>query len=280
VTLIAEMQRAGFAGWTIRGALVPLGRVLRNAERRGLIGSNPMLRLERGERPSVGRREQRILSGAEIQHLLDAADARYRPILATAAFTGLRLAELLGLVWAEVDFDEGFVRLRYQLERGSNLRVEPKTPQAVRDVVLMPSLGNLLREHRLASSFSGDSDFVFASTVGTPLAYRNVERRGLGAAADRAGLNIDRPRLRLHDLRHCFASILISHGHDIVSVSRQLGHASPDITLRVYAHLFDQARNADRMRDQMQAAFGDVLDAENRSVETEPATVIAFPRDT
>ncbi len=99
----------------------------------------------------------------------------------------------------------------------------------------MPALGRLLREHRIASRFAGDHDPVFASSVGTPMHYRNVSRRGLDVAANRAALNGDeRPTLRFHDLRHTFASLLIAEGGNVVFVSRQLGHASPDITLKVY----------------------------------------------
>ena len=133
----------------------------------------------------------------------------------------------LGLVWGDIDLEQGFVRVRKQLDRDGT-RVEPKTPQSKRDIVLMPALARILREHRLGSPFSLASDFVFASARGTGLYFRNVERRGLDAAAAAAGLNDgDRPKLRMHDLRHSFASMLISSGADVVTVSRQLGHASP-----------------------------------------------------
>jgi integrase len=261
VFLIDRMRRQGYAPWTIRGVVTPLGRLLGHAARRGVIASNPVLRLERGERPAPGRREQRVLAPDEIERLLASAHPRFRTLLATAAFTGARLGELLGLVWVNVDFEAGFVRVRKQLDRTGN-RVDPKTPQALRDVVLMPALARLLREHRLASPFSSDSDCVFASARGTPLYFRNVERRGLDAAAAAAGLNDgDRPKLRLHDLRHTFASMLISSGADVVTVSRQLGHAAPDITLRVYAHLFDQARHAERTRGLLESEFGALLHA-------------------
>jgi len=91
--------------------------------------------------------------------------------------------------------------------------------------------------------------------------YRNVERRGLDQAATAAGLaGGDRPKLCLHDCRHTFASVLVAEGLDVVSVSRQLGHSSPDITLKVYAHLFDQARNADTARAALERSFGDILE--------------------
>lgn len=259
VRLRDHMVKQGYSGWTIRQTQGTLSKVLGHASRRGLIASNPATRLERGERAAVLRREPRVLSREEISALLAAASVQFRTLLATAVFSGMRLGELQGLLWREVDFASGFIRVRQQLDRDGR-RSDPKTPQAKRDIVLMPALGTLLKHHRLASSFSAAEDYVFASRRGTPLAYRNIERRGLHAAADSAGLNNgDGARLRMHDLRHTFASLLIAQGADVVAVSRQLGHASPDITLKIYAHLFDAHRNAERTRALLEDHFGDIL---------------------
>lgn len=65
--------------------------------------------------------------------------------------------------------------------------------------------------------------------------------------------------MTFHVLRHTFASILIAHGHDVVFVSRQLGHANPSITLKVYAHLFDAERHADEARTRLQDEYGSLL---------------------
>ena len=215
--------------------------------------ANPMGRLERGERPPARSREQRILDRDEIGLLLDAAAPQYRTLLASAIFTGLRQGELLALVWDNVDLANGIVRVRKALRQGR--RLEPKTPQAIRDVVLMPALSRMLREHKLATPYSAETDFVFSSAAGTAFYWRNVARRGLGAALELAKLQ----HIRWHDMRHTFASLLIAEGANVVYVSRQLGHASPDITLRVYAHLFDHAEQAMRTSAALEAAFADLL---------------------
>ena len=62
-------------------------------------------------------------------------------------------------------------------------------------------------------------------------------------------------RLSLHSLRHAFASLLIAKGFNVVLVSRQLGHASPTITLDVYAHLFEQADHAASARDALETSY-------------------------
>ena len=202
----------------------------------------------------------RVVEPDEIERLLGAASERYRPLLATAVFTGLRLGELLGLVWADVDFEGGLIKVRKQLARTGE-RVEPKTTQALRDVVLMPALCRVLREHKLKTGYSQGTDFVFPSLTGTPLQARNLARRALGKALAQGELSADgKPGLRFHDLRHTFASLLIAERLDVVFVSRQLGHANPSITLSVYAHLFDRARHAERTRDALEASFGALLE--------------------
>ena len=124
----------------------------------------------------------------------------------------------------------------------------------------MPSLARLLRGHKLASAHSAPSDPVFATLTGAPMYYRNVSRRGFAAAVAKAGLDQPgEPRLRFHDLRHTFASLLIAEGLNIVYVSRQLGHATPSFTLDVYSHLFDRAEHAKRASRALEAGFASIL---------------------
>lgn len=259
--VVREMEAAGKSGATIQNVLVALGGMLGSAVRDGLLASNPVRRLESDERPRVARQEMRALDGDEIERLLAAAHPSYRPILATAAFTGLRQGELLGLLWQDVDFEAGLVHVRRQFDRTLSYS-EPKTEQSKRSVMLVASLSKLLKAHRLASRFSADTDPVFASRSGTPLAWRNVARRGMDAAVVKAGLDAvpGRRRPTFHDLRDTFASMLIGQGEDVVFVSRQLGHARPSITLDTYADLFDRARHTDRARAAMEAAVGKHLE--------------------
>ena len=186
--------------------------------------------------------------------LLEGVPERYRAAIACALFSGLRLSELLGLVWRDVDFDRGVLHVSHQLARDGT-RKQLKTPAARRDVVLMPELAALLRRHRLASPFSRDEDLVFCSGRGRTVGHRNLTARGLEKAGSRAGLS----GVTFHALRHTFASLLIDQGHDVVFVSRQLGHANPSITLKVYAHLFDHERHAERARDRLQTDYADLL---------------------
>ncbi len=259
LALIGDMREAGYSPWSIRHCLTLLRRIFRLARRRELIGRNPVEMLERAELPRVGRRVQRLLDTDSIDRLLAAAPLRYRTLIATAVFTGLRQGELLALLWDDVDLEHGFIHVRKNLDR-NGVRVAPKTDSSVRDVVLMPALGELLVQHRMASRFSGPHDFVFASQCGTGLGHRNVAQRGFDVAASTAGFNAaSSDKMHFHDLRHTYAALLIGQGANVVFVSRQLGHATPDVTLRVYGHLFDKHVHADRVRALLQQEFESTL---------------------
>ena len=267
VRVITTMRANGKSEWTIKGVLTPVGRVFAVAVRRGIVPSNPVSRLDKTERPKPGKRI-RILSRDEIGRLIEAATTGLRPVFATAIFTGLRQGELLGLRWADVEFDQGVIHVMRSLDRDGEA-APLKTEAAKRDVVMMPSLAKLLAAHKLASRHSAPNDPVFASATGRVLNWRNLggsppkgksAGRGLGAALAKGGIPGEgKHKVRFHDLRHTFASLLIAQGADIVFVSRQMGHANPAITLSVYAHLFDGARHADRTRDALEAGFGLVL---------------------
>jgi integrase len=256
-TMIGRLRAQGLAPKTINGALVPLGRILAHALRRDYLTDNPLRRLEQHERPRVHKRDQRVLDHTEITRLLEASLPRYRSLLTMAVYTGMRHSELLGLTWSDLDLDTGLIHVRYQLSRARlhspARRVKLKTNAAARDIPLLPQLNALLKRRKLASRHSADNDYVFTTATGGPLYCGNVERRGLRRAADQADLNpAGRPRLRLHDLRHTFAShLIIDLKLDIAHVSRILGHARPSITLDTYTHLFNQASHAADIRERM-----------------------------
>jgi integrase len=224
--LIAALQAQGLAPRTVSDALTPLGSILRFALRRGYILDNPLRRLEPGERPRALPAHRRTLTRGQLARLLAARPSHYRPLLATAAYSGVRLSELLGLSWSDIDFAAGLIHVRCQLSRAKAdspaERVPPKTAAAVREIPLAPQLALLLARHRQASRFRGAGDYVFSSGRGTPLGHRNVERRALGRAAERAGINREgERRLRFHDLRHTFAShLIVDLRLDVAQVSR------------------------------------------------------------
>ena len=137
----------------------------------------------------------------------------------------------------------GLIRVHRQLTRHRE-HGPLKTEAAKCEVVLAPAIGKLLRAQWLASSFKVPHHFVFANTQGRSLDYPDVGE-DFRATLKRAGITVPGgERLTLHSLRHGFASLLISQRLDVVFISRQLGHANPNITLGTYAHLYARADHA------------------------------------
>jgi integrase len=264
--LLDALRRKRCSAKTSASALATLESIMRFARRREWIVSDPVERLEHDERPRPEPRRRRVLGRAEIERLLAACSPRDRLMLATALYTGLRISEMLGLIWDDVDFAAGVIHVQAQLSRAHRgapaRRVPPKTAASIRDIPLVAQLARLLAAHRQATPFAAGSDWVFATAHGTPHGHRNVTRRGLQRAARVAGLDDHGwPQLRFHDLRHTFAShLILDLGLDVAQVSRILGHARVTITLDVYTHLFDDARHARDIRARMAASqFAELL---------------------
>jgi integrase len=116
-------RRAGAAAWSIRARWVPLRSLLGYGARTGRIVANPADLLMRRERPKLGRSRDRFLTSAEIEALLSNAHGVASLIVPLLLFTGLRVAELLGLTWGDVDFDRQVIRVRYQMSRKGSMRV-------------------------------------------------------------------------------------------------------------------------------------------------------------
>ncbi len=198
-----------------------------------------------------------VLEGDDLARMLDLAQ-QYRPLFTLLAFTGLRIGEALGLSWRDVDFEQGLLRVHRQLTRYRE-HGPLKTEAGRREVLLAPPVVRLLREVWLTSMCKGDDDPVFVNRVGRSLDYRHVGT-AFRSAVDRAGVRVA-GRLSLHSLRHGYASMLIGSGVDVVFVSRQLGHAKPDVTLRVYAHLFARREHAERARAAISSTYAEVAAA-------------------
>lgn len=154
-----------------------------------------------------------------------------------------------------MDFDRGLTHVTKQWTREGEL-AEPKTPKAMRRVVMPPDLATFLREHPEQAFSKGRAkpeDFVFASRVGTPVGHRNV-CRAFTRIVERAGL-AGEPRLTFHGLRHLYASLMIERGISSTVLAEQLGHSSSTITEQRYIHLWNRVRTDDAVRDALQEAM-------------------------
>jgi integrase len=171
-------------------------------------------------------------------------------IAAVDLTTGLRRGELLGLPWSNLDLDGASLRVEHSLEETrAGLRFKaPKTKHGRRTISLPPSAVAILREHRrkqlemrmaLGLGRPEPDALVFCHPDGSPMSPDKLSR-DWGRACKRLGL----PEVMFHALRHTHVSALIAAGVDVVQISRRIGHSSPTVTLRTYAHLFKNTDTA------------------------------------
>jgi integrase len=260
-TLIRDLERKGIRGKPLSASMIetylrPLQGTMTFAMRRGMIAVNPCSLLTRDDRPLRRERKQdHVWSDEEIQALIEAAErlARqptsrydYAPLIRVALFTGLRLGELLGLQWQDLDLHEGVLYVHRQWTRMHEY-TSPKTKAAVRRIPLSDDMTRHLAAFKLRSGHSKDEDPVFAVRNRKPLGHRNVTRRGFEPAASEAKIE----GVTFHSMRHAFASRMIDRGISSTVLAALMGHESSTITERRYIHLFDRQRTDEAVREAM-----------------------------
>lgn len=193
--------------------------------------------------PRLSRSAPAVLSPDQAKRLLSYAQVeRLGPLFSVAMAVGLRLGEVLGLQWGDIDFERKTLTVRRALQRsqGQVRFVEPKSDKSRRTVVLPEFSVSILKTHRIVQleerMAAGDRwqewGLVFATPIGTPLDDSNVRKvfKGLLKAA---GL----PDMRIHDLRHTCATLLLVQGVHPKLVQETLGHSQIALTLDTYSHM-------------------------------------------
>jgi integrase len=223
---------------TLRKILVTLGQILSYAVRHKYIDYNPLREAEKPRRQAQVNEDEpteheaiQILSPPQINAFLSQEHApKYQMLFTMAIFTGARQGELLGLKWSDVDWENRQICIRRTFNKGRFF--VPKTKASRRRIDLAPNVIADLKKWKLACS-PNDIDLIFPNEVGKPINYSNMVQRHFLPALKTASL----PRIRFHDLRHTYASLLIDQGENIKYIQTQMGHSSPMVTLAVYAHL-------------------------------------------
>jgi integrase len=176
---------------------------------------------------------------------LEALHGTKHEVLFTLALaTGMRPGEYLALKWSDIDLDRGMVTVQRTLVRtkGGWQFGEPKTSKARRTLPIPPTVTKLLRQHRVSqleqrlkvADAWEDNGLVFTNEIGQPLERHNLLSRHFKPLLGKAGL----PKtLRLYDLRHSAATLLLTAGIHPKVASERLGHSSVVMTLDTYTHV-------------------------------------------
>ncbi|MDP9766512.1 tyrosine-type recombinase/integrase [Deinococcus enclensis] len=240
-----------------RSVLVQVRAILRGALREALINELVMRNVVEGiplpARKATPATEDpqevgRALTPEEVTRYLGAAQTlrgrahRWRRLFHLMLATGLRRGEICALRWENVDLDRGELKVRRAVGVGKGGKPEeglPKTLKSRRTVTLDADMVALLRDHaeeqaieRAALKAWREHGMVFTTLRGTPIHPDDLSKVAREVARA-AGVDV-----RLHDLRHTHASLLLSRGVPVEIVSERLGHADPAITLRIYRHVY------------------------------------------
>lgn len=248
--LYSTLQTNGLGARFVRYTHSVLSSAFEQAVKWQMLSRNPC---DAVELPRMTRREMRPLSPDEARAFLHEANENDHGVLFSLAIdTGMRPSECLALKWSDVDLDCGTATVRRTLLRrkgGGWYFGEPKTAKSRRVIPLTRlSVQKLIihrrrqNEHRL--KFGGlyeKQDRIFATETGTPLEENNVRNRYFKPLLYRAGLP---ETIRLYDLRHTCATLLLSAGENPKIVSERLGHASVVLTLDTYSHVLPSMQQA------------------------------------
>jgi integrase len=243
-----------------RAVLASLKGILKEAQRRGLIGHNVaadvQVRMSSRDDDDVSiptKEHIRALVNKSAELWPEANS--WRPLIVTAIFTGLRCSELRGLTWAHVDFAAGVIRVRQRADL-RNVMGATKSKAGRRDVPMSPMVLNTLRGWKLACPVTS-LDLVFPSHHGNVVTNGTIHRsywtplqRACGSVANEASL------YTFHALRHAAASLFIEQGWSPKKVQTIMGHSTIQVTFDTYGHLWPNLEDDRSALAQIEARLG------------------------
>lgn len=207
-----------------------------------LIVNNPA---ERVQPPKTRKPKRKYYDDEQCKILLEnleTQEIKYKVAIIITIFTGVRLGELMGLEWSDIDFRNGIISInkasQYLSEKGVYTK-EPKTSSSYRNVSIPDSVIEMLEEYKiwydnqkeLCGEFWNNSDRLFVQDDGKPM-HPDTVSKWFGKFIRKIGL----PVINFHGIRHTNATLLISQNVDVAVVTARLGHAQISTTFNFYVH--------------------------------------------
>ena len=257
--LLFDFQKAGYAHATAIKLYNILNGVFEMAFLDDSIPMNPMLKVKRpaprkGEQPR--EENDKALTAKELAQVLSCVEReplKWRAYINLAADSGARRGELCGLWWSDIDWKSGTATIRRNLQYTATAGIYETSPKngKSRIVDIGPETLSLLRQFRTEQAAICFSKYVFTQDGTAEPMHPQSPTRYFKKFGERYGIKDFHP----HKLRHSSASIAITSGADIVSVSERLGHSDTAVTLRMYAHANEESirRAGQIVRDALKA---------------------------
>ncbi len=235
---VVDMNSDGLSPSRIRQAMSLLSQLFASAQECGVASSNPCIGVKV---PRVRPYDALFLTAHEVERLARAVPTRYQSLIHVLAYGGLRWGEAAGLKRKRLDLEGARIVVAESVTKVNGHLVWGETKsKRVRNVTIPRFLVDELRSHVATINSSPDS-LVYESPRGYTLQVDNFRRRVWTPSLQHAVLP---PGLRIHDLRHTCAAILISQGVHPKAIQHHLGHATIDITMNRYGHLLpDQVKD-------------------------------------
>ncbi|WP_225742922.1 site-specific integrase [Marinilactibacillus sp. Marseille-P9653] len=226
---LATKEKTYANSYVVRMCLI-MNKVFKQAQSWEFMKFNPM---DRVDKPKIKYKRFDTWTKKEITKFLNQAEGYHSYIVFWLAInTGMRLGEILGLHWSDINFHEKYIDLTEGLDRRTGKRTSLKTKASERYIYLSKSQINILKEHKVSQTI--DTEIVCASKVGSYMMHRNV-RRAMETICKKSGVK----KIRFHDLRHTHATLLSQIEKNPRIVQERLGHADVRMTLDVYTHVQD-----------------------------------------
>ncbi|OGP68423.1 MAG: hypothetical protein A2W27_11045 [Deltaproteobacteria bacterium RBG_16_44_11] len=238
--LICQKIKDGLRSSTARNIKNCLSAIMRHAVNPDrLITSNPALNVPipkpEDERPLKEPDPFTWEERAKIESTFKKACPKHHALVVCDFRTGLRIGELIGLQWPDMDFSQKLILVQRNITRGKI--TTPKSRSSRRYVRMTSYLVEILKRHKiymaertLKQGWKSMPDWLFVNDDGTPLNYGNFIHREWNPVMNRSGLRRRTP----HDMRHTYATLRLSKGDSLAEVSKEMGHSTPEITYRTY----------------------------------------------
>jgi integrase len=230
----------------IRDIRTVLSVILEDAVRDEIIASNPVKKA--APLPYQAPPKIEPFTFEEINAILKHANDHFKNLFAVGFFTGMRIGEILGLRWEDINFDNSTINVQRTVGRG--IVSKPKTAGSIREIEILDTLHPYLKDQFKRTG--KQNSFVFLNEAETHYFDPSKVRAPHWEKALKAAKV---PYRTIYQMRHTFASMMISNGEDVLWVSHMLGHTTPEMTLKRYTRYIkrDRIERGNFLKDKISA---------------------------